>query len=64
MQHRKKVNVLDVNIKKCKELITRLEQTSFGILSMYNTKNFTHDNQTEQKKNTNLNQLQKNIWPR
>jgi len=33
MQHRRKVNVLDVNIKKCKELIERLEQTSFGILS-------------------------------
>jgi len=33
MQHRRKVTVLDVNIKKCKELIERLEQTSFGILS-------------------------------
>ncbi len=33
MQHRRKVNVLDVNIKKCKELLERLEQTSFGILS-------------------------------
>ena len=33
MKHRQKVNVLDVNIKKCKELLQRLEQTSFGILS-------------------------------
>jgi len=33
MQHRRKVTVLDVNIKKCKELLKRLEQTSFGILS-------------------------------
>ena len=33
MQHRRKVNVLDVNIKKCKELLERLEETSFGILS-------------------------------
>ena len=33
MEHRRKVNVLDVNIKKCKELLERLEQTSFGILS-------------------------------
>ena len=33
MQHRTKANVLDVNIKKCKELLERLEQTSFGILS-------------------------------
>lgn len=33
MQHRRKVNILDVNISKCKELIERLETTSFGILS-------------------------------
>jgi len=33
MKHRQKVNVLDVNIRKCKELIERLEKTSFGILS-------------------------------
>jgi len=33
MEHRRKVNVLDVNIKKCKELIERLEKTSFGMLS-------------------------------
>jgi len=28
--HRRKVNVLDVNIKKCKELLKRLDTTSFG----------------------------------
>ncbi len=33
MAHRRKVNVLDVNIKKCKELIKRLENTSFGMMS-------------------------------
>jgi len=32
MQHRHKVNVLDVNIGKCKDLIQRLEATSFGKL--------------------------------
>jgi len=30
MLHRRKVNVLDVNIKKCKELLNRLNDTSFG----------------------------------
>jgi len=30
--HRRKVNVLDVNIKKCKELLNRLNDTSFGKL--------------------------------
>ena len=33
MEHRRKVNILDVNINKCKELIERLEQTSYGMLS-------------------------------
>jgi hypothetical protein len=32
MAHRRKVNVLDVNINKCKELIKRLDSTSFGKL--------------------------------
>ncbi|MCK4902346.1 MAG: PRC-barrel domain-containing protein [Thermoplasmatales archaeon] len=32
MAHRRKVNVLDVNISKCKELIKRLDSTSFGKL--------------------------------
>ncbi len=33
VEHRRKVNVLDNNIKKCKELIDRLQKTSFGTLS-------------------------------
>ncbi len=33
MKHRRKVNVLDININKCKELIKRLDNTSFGLLS-------------------------------
>lgn len=32
MKHRRKVNILDLNINKCKNLIKRLEQTSFGVL--------------------------------
>lgn len=34
MAHRQKVNVLDVNIMKSKQLISRLEETSFGMLSV------------------------------
>jgi hypothetical protein len=33
MGHRRKVNILDINIKKCKDLLERLEHTSFGMLS-------------------------------
>jgi hypothetical protein len=33
MDHRRKVNIVDMNIKKCKELLDRLERTSFGLLS-------------------------------
>lgn len=32
-EHRRKVNILDVNIKKCKQLLEKLENTSFGIIS-------------------------------
>jgi len=32
MEHRRKVNIIDVNINKCKDLIKRLENTSFGML--------------------------------
>jgi len=32
MNHRRKVNILDVNIGKCKDLIKRLDTTSFGVL--------------------------------
>ena len=36
MEHRRKVNILDVNINKCRELIRRLDLTSFGILGKNN----------------------------
>jgi len=32
LRHRRKVNILDVNINKCKEILKRLDNTSFGIL--------------------------------
>jgi len=32
LEHRRKVNILDVNINKCKELMQRLDKTSFGVL--------------------------------
>jgi len=32
MEHRRKVNIVDVNINKCKDLMQRLGRTSFGIL--------------------------------
>ena len=32
MEHRRKVNILDVNINKCKDLLKRLDITSFGML--------------------------------
>lgn len=32
MRHRRKVNILDINITKCKDLIKRLDNTSFGAL--------------------------------
>ena len=42
MNHRRKVNILDINIKKCKDLIKRLDTTSFGFLG----KNFlVYDNE-------------------
>ena len=34
LRHRNKVNILDVNIKRCKELLKRLNNTSFGKLSL------------------------------
>lgn len=41
MEHRRKANILDININKCKELIIRLDKTSFGIIgkksSLYGT---------------------------
>jgi len=45
-EHRHKVNVLDVNIKKCKDLIKRLNKTSFGKLGKdidLNKKSLQHE---------------------
>jgi len=39
MEHRRKVTVLDVNIKKCKELLRRLDHTSFGMLGKHISSN-------------------------
>jgi hypothetical protein len=36
MQHRRKVNILDININKCKDLLNRLDNTSFGSLGKKN----------------------------
>ena len=32
-EHRRRVNILDVNINKCKELLERLDKTSFGMIN-------------------------------
>lgn len=42
MEHRRKVNVLDINIKKCKDLLERLQRTSFGMLSEHTKKNIDY----------------------
>jgi hypothetical protein len=39
LRHRRKVNILDINIKKCKDLKKRLEDTSFGVLGKINFSN-------------------------
>jgi len=55
MNHRRKVNILDININKCKNLIKRLEKTSFGMLNKNDLINKT-------KKGYNIeNNLTKNI---
>jgi len=49
MDHRRKVNVLDVNIKKCKDLLDRLEHTSFGMLSKTIVLTVENEEETEQQ---------------
>jgi hypothetical protein len=46
--HRRKVNVLDINIGKCKDLLDRLERTSFGMLSKTMTMIDEHRNEAGQ----------------
>jgi len=62
IKHRKKVNVLDVNITKCKDLLNRLDKTSFGKLSLPISKNIEKTELVEKApKNTpsNLPSLEK-----
>lgn len=47
MEHRRKVNILDLNIKKCKDLINRLDKTSFGLLGKSNLIHLTEDSKIE-----------------
>ncbi len=51
MTHRRKVNVLDVNINKCHELLNRLDKTSFGTLGK---NNLLHDKKDNVKTKPNL----------
>jgi hypothetical protein len=59
MNHRRKVNILDLNINKCKDLIKRLDKTSFGVLGK---------NELTKKmqitKNTKPPKLEKNLYER
>jgi hypothetical protein len=47
MEHRRKVNVLDLNIKKCKDLLKRLDKTSFGVLGKNHIIHVTKDSKVE-----------------
>ena len=58
LNHRRKVNVLDVNINKCKELIDRLDKTSFGVLGK---KNLLFDKDSYVKETNIENNLYKNV---
>ena len=59
MNHRRKVNILDLNINKCKDLIKRLDTTSFGVLG----KNaLIYD--LEKSGKTNHPKLEKNLYER
>ena len=47
MEHRRKVNILDLNISKCKDLVKRLDKTSFGVLGKSNIIHVTKDSKVE-----------------
>jgi len=47
MKHRHKVNVLDVNINKCKVLLSRLDKTSFGRLGKHIVANIDEKNSNQ-----------------
>ncbi|MFW6174103.1 MAG: hypothetical protein ACOC5T_10210 [Elusimicrobiota bacterium] len=59
MVHRRKVNVLDINIKKCKELKDRLASTSFGTLSNNIISNIKKDKQNYPAYLANISQKDK-----
>lgn len=53
MEYRRKVNILDININKCRELLRRLDNTSFGVLGK---KSFLFDD--------NVTRIDKNLYER
>jgi sporulation protein YlmC with PRC-barrel domain len=53
MEHRQKVNIVDLNIKKCKELLERLQRTSFGMLGNNIISTIEKEEQREQHNPTN-----------
>lgn len=63
MEHRRKVNILDVNINKCKELIKRLDHTSFGILGKDNVvSDIKMDDKLFEKPHKNLKEKDKILY--
>ena len=62
MEHRRKVNVLDVNIKKCKKLIKRLDSTSFGTLGKNMTSYKEKEDQIYQNNIEDFNKKDKAIY--
>ena len=68
MNHRRKVNILDLNIKKCKDLIKRLDNTSFGVLGKSDLieknpiQNNLKNNLTENILNSNLTERNTNNY--
>jgi len=53
MDYRRKVNILDLNINKCQELLRRLDNTSFGVLGK---KSFLYED--------NVTRIDKNLYER
>jgi len=69
MEHRRKVNIIDLNIKKCKDLLERLDKTSFGVLGknkplLYDTSSYskTDKNLYEKMLNRNVQEKNKTIY--
>ncbi|MCK4365377.1 MAG: PRC-barrel domain-containing protein [Thermoplasmatales archaeon] len=62
MAHRRKVNVLDVNINKCKELIKRLDSTSFGKLGKHIITHTDAENEYQYLKTRDSNKTESNLF--